>query len=86
MKLLVLHGDGIGPEITRATLAVLQAGDGRAHDTLLAAIAPRFAGCDALMLAQFSTARARDAVAAAVKCPVLTSPDSAVLAMKKLLS
>jgi Asp/Glu/hydantoin racemase len=67
-------------------LAALQAGDGRAHDTLLAAIAPRFTGCDALMLAQFSTARARDAVAAAVKCRVLTSPDSAVLAMKKLLS
>jgi len=67
-------------------LAALQAGDGAQHDALLAAIAPRFAGCDALMLAQFSTARARDAVSKAVRCPVLASPDSAVLAMRKRLS
>jgi len=67
-------------------LAALQAGDGAQHDALLAAIAPRFTGCDALMLAQFSTARACDAVAKVVRCPVLTSPDSAVLAMRKRLS
>jgi aspartate/glutamate racemase len=66
-------------------MTALQAGDGAQHDALLAAVAPTLAGCDALMLAQFSTARARDAVAAVVKCPVLTSPDSAVLAMKKRL-
>ena len=36
-------------------------------------------------LAQVSTARARAAVAGVVKCPVLASPDSAVLAMRKLL-
>jgi aspartate/glutamate racemase len=67
-------------------LMALQAGDGAKHDALLAAAAPQFSDCDALMLAQFSTARARDAVAAAVRCPVLTSPDSAVLAMRKRLS
>ena len=67
-------------------LKALQAGDGAKHDALLAAAAPQLGDCDALMLAQFSTARARDAVAAAVRCPVLTSPDSAVLAMKKRLS
>ena len=66
-------------------LTALQAGDGEKHDALLAAAAPQFAGCDVLMLAQFSTARARNAVAARVRCPVLTSPDSAVLAMKKRL-
>ena len=67
-------------------MAALQAGDGARHDALLAAAAPRLGSCDAIMLAQFSTARARDAVAAMVKCPVLTSPDSAVLRMRKLLS
>jgi len=67
-------------------LAALQAGDSAQHDALLAAIAPRFTGCDALMLAQFSTARARDALAAVVECPVLASPDSAVLAMRRRLS
>ena len=64
-------------------MAALQGGDGAQHDALLAAAAPRLRSCDAIMLAQFSTARARDAVAAAVPCPVLTSPDSAVLAMRK---
>ena len=67
-------------------LAALQAGDGARHDALLAAAAPQLGDCDAIMLAQFSTARARDAVAAVVRCPVLSSPDSAVLAMKKRLS
>jgi hypothetical protein len=67
-------------------LAALQAGDGAGHDALVAALAPKLGHCDALMLAQFSTARARDAVAAVVRCPVLTSPDSAVLAMRKRLS
>ena len=66
-------------------MSALQAGDGAQHDALLAALAPRLGHCDAIMLAQFSTARAREAVAAAVKCPVLTSPDSAVLRMKKLV-
>jgi hypothetical protein len=31
------------------------------------------------MLAQFSTARAQGSVSAVLDCPVLTSPDSAVL-------
>ena len=66
-------------------MAALQAGDGARHDALLAAAAPRLQNCDAIMLAQFSTARAREAVRAAVSCPVLTSPDSAVLAMRKRL-
>ena len=66
-------------------LTALQAGDGGKHDALLAAAAPQFSDCDALMLAQFSTARAREAVAAVAKCPVLTSPESAVLKMKKLV-
>jgi len=67
-------------------LTALQAGDGAQHDALLAAVAPKLGHCDALMLAQFSTARARDALAAVVECPVLASPDSAVLAMRKRLS
>jgi len=37
------------------------------------------------LLPAIQTARARHAVAAAVTCPVLTSPDSAVLAMRKRL-
>jgi hypothetical protein len=54
--------------------------------TPAAAGRPELAGVDALMLAQFSMAPARDAVQAAVRCPVLTSPASAVRKLKRLLA
>jgi len=66
-------------------MTALQAGDGATHDGLLARAAPQLGECDAIMLAQFSTARARDAVAATVRCPVITSPASAVLRLRELL-
>ena len=69
------------PEAMKA----LDAGDGEAHDRLLARAAPQLGECDAVMLAQFSTARARDAVAAALRCPVITSPTSAVLRLQSLV-
>jgi len=64
-------------------MTALDAGDGATHDRLLAAAAPPLADCDAVMLAQFSTARAQAAVAAVLACPVLTSPDSAVLWLRR---
>lgn len=66
-------------------MAALRAGDGEKHDRLLADAAAKLSDCDVIMLAQFSAARARDAVASKVACPVLTSPDSAVLKMKGAL-
>jgi len=69
------------PEAMKA----LDAGDAATHDGLLARAAPALADCDAVMLAQFSTARARELVARAISCSVLTSPDSAVKRLKGLL-
>ena len=66
-------------------MTALEAGDGATHDRLLALAAPQLGTCDAIILAQFSTARARDAVARAVSCPVITSPTSAVLRLRELL-
>src|SRR5579864_2143645 len=66
-------------------MAALQAGDGAAHDRLLAEAAPRFADCDAVLLAHFSTARAAAAVQAALGCPVLTAPGAAVAKLKETL-
>lgn len=63
-------------------MRVLRAGDGPAHDALLAEVAGELADCDALLLAHFSTSRAYDAVQARVGIPVLTSPRSAVLALR----
>ncbi|MDH3715037.1 MAG: aspartate/glutamate racemase family protein [Gammaproteobacteria bacterium] len=70
------------PEAMRA----LHAGDADTHDQLLAQAAPSLRDCDALMLAQFSTSRASCAVAAAVGCPVLTSPGSAVERLRALVA
>jgi Asp/Glu/hydantoin racemase len=66
------------PEAMRA----LQAGDATEHDRLLASKAPALADCDVVLLAHFSTSRAFGAVAAAVPLPVLTSPGSAVRALR----
>lgn len=66
-------------------MPALNRGDGATHDRLLAEAAMSLKDCDAIMLAQFSTARAREAVAAATGRPVLTSPDSAVRAMRAAL-
>jgi Asp/Glu/hydantoin racemase len=66
-------------------LTALQAGDGATHDGLLARAAGSLGDCDAVMLAQFSTARARGLVAQTVACPVLTSPASAVQRLRTLL-
>jgi Asp/Glu/hydantoin racemase len=70
------------PEAMRA----LREGDGATHDRLLAAAAQAFRGCDIVLLAQFSTARAAEAVAAATGRPALTSPASAVAKLKSLLA
>jgi Asp/Glu/hydantoin racemase len=63
----------------------LQAGDGAAHDGLIAASAARFAGCDAVLLAHFSTSRAAAAVRPMLRCPVLTAPGAAVEKLKRMI-
>ena len=80
-----------GIEATLRTVCVphamqaLREGRGDEHDRLLAESAPTFADCDALLLAHFSTSRAFDAVSARIAIPVLTSPRSAVLALRAAL-
>ncbi len=70
------------PEAMRA----LQSGDAARHNALMAEAATRLTDCDAILLAQFSTSIAHDAVSAKVRCPVLTSPGSAVAKMKRALA
>ena len=67
-------------------MQALNRGDGAVHDAMLAKAALALGECDAIMLAQFSTARARAAVEQATGKPVLTSPDAAVRAMRVALA
>lgn len=67
-------------------MTALRSGDVATHNRLLAEAAPQLGACDALMLAQFSTSRARHAVAEVFRGPVLTSPGSAVSKLRTLLS
>ncbi|MBC7600404.1 MAG: arylsulfatase [Polaromonas sp.] len=67
-------------------MAALKAGDAPLHNKLLADAAFSLRGCDCLLLAHFSTSRAREAVQAVSVCPVLTSPDSAVKKLHSLMS
>jgi hypothetical protein len=60
-------------------------GDTARHNRLLVEAAPQLAHCDAVMLAQFSTSVALDAVQSVLACPVLSSPDAAVGLLKKQL-
>ncbi len=72
----------IVPIHCEGALEALYAGDGAEHDRIAAAAARNLVDCDVIALAQFSLARAADAVAQATGRPVLTTPDCAVLALR----
>lgn len=64
----------------------LARGQAQDHHRKIAAGAAQLRDRDAVMLAQFSTAAAQPLVQAALPCPVLTSPDCAVLALRRRLA
>lgn len=71
--------------IVNSAIERLRAGDAEAHNALVAASAPVLAGCDAIMLAHFSTSRAVGTVRARVAVPVLTAPGAAVERIRALV-
>ena len=75
----------VTPKLADGALAALDRGDGAEHDRLAALAARDLAECDAIALAQFSLTRAAPAIAAAMGKPVLTTPDSAVRKLRRLL-
>ena len=74
------------PCLAAAALAALDRGDPEGHDREAAKAAAALTGVDAIALAQFSLARAAPAIAAATGKPVLTTPDSAVRKLRRLLA
>jgi Asp/Glu/hydantoin racemase len=71
--------------IPAAINALLQ-GRGTEHDQLIAAAAAEMGPCDALVLGQFSMARAAAHIVATPGRKVLTSPHSAVSRLKQIFS
>ncbi len=72
--------------LVEAAMAALNAGNGPAHDRLVAEAARTLDDVDVIALAQFSLARAAHAVEQATGKPVLSTPGSAVRRLKALLA
>jgi Asp/Glu/hydantoin racemase len=73
------------PCLAEGALAAMDRGDLAGHDQAAARAAASLTDVDAIALGQFSLARAADLVAAASGKPVLTTPDSAVRKLRRLL-
>ena len=73
------------PKLAVGALAALDRGDRATHDRLVAEAARDLADCDLIALAQYSMAPAAALVAEASGRPVLTTPDSAVRKLRRLL-
>ena len=71
--------------VAEGAIAALRTGDAATHNRLVAERARDFEGYDAVMLAHFSTSRAREAVQAKLKIPILSAPDAAVTRMRSLI-
>ena len=67
-------------------MPALLAGRREEHDAMVAEAAAQLAGCDAIMLAQFSMAPAAARLRSGSSVPVLTSPASAVAVLKNRLA
>jgi Asp/Glu/hydantoin racemase len=75
----------VEPILVDGALAALKAGDGALHDRLAAEACRNLGPVDALVLGQFSLARAAQAVRAVVSVPVLTTPGCAIRSLRARL-
>jgi hypothetical protein len=79
------RGVGVDLQSVFVPQAMDDLAQGRAadHHRKIADAARQLGGCDVVMLAQFSMADAREAVQEVLPCPVLSSPDCAVIALQR---
>jgi hypothetical protein len=73
------------PKLAEGAMAALDRGDRAEHDRLVVEASKDLRGCDVIALAQYSMAPAAERVARATGRPVLTTPDSAVMKLKRML-
>ena len=72
--------------LANGAMQALGAGNSARHDAMIVEATKDIDNADIVLLAQFSMARARPAVEQVVSAPVLTSPDSAVAKLRRILS
>lgn len=75
----------ITPVLAQGALPALKAGDGAGHDDAVLRACTGLGPHDAIVLGQFSLARAARVLQPQAGCPVLTTPDSAVRALRRLV-
>lgn len=80
------HSVQVVPKLAEGALAALDRGDRAAHDRLIAEASRDLDDCDVIALAQFSIASTAPLVAEVTGRPVVTTPDSAVDKLIKLLN
>jgi aspartate/glutamate racemase len=73
------------PKLVDGALAALDRGDREEHDRLVVQASKDLRDCDLIALAQYSMAPTASRVADASGLPVLTTPDSAVMKLKRAL-
>ncbi|OPY97634.1 arylsulfatase [Bradyrhizobium sacchari] len=73
------------PKLAEGALAALDRGDRATHDRLIAEASRDLRDCDVIALAQFSIAATAPLVAEATGLAVVTTPDSAVEKLMRLL-
>jgi hypothetical protein len=74
------------PKLAEGALAALDRGDRTTHDRLIAEASRSLRDCDVIALAQFSIAATAPLVAEATSRPVVTTPDSTVQKLMRLLA
>jgi hypothetical protein len=73
------------PCLAEGALAALDRGDVAGHDAAAVVAAERLMDCSVIALSQFSLARAAEPITSATGKTVLTTPDSAVRKLQRLL-
>ena len=76
----------LAPKLAEGAMAALDRGDRAEHDRLVVEASKDLRDCDVIALAQYSMAPAAEKVAQATGRPVLTTPDSAVMKLKRMLA
>jgi aspartate/glutamate racemase len=73
------------PKLAEGAMAALDRGDRAEHDRLVVEASKELRDCDVIALAQYSMAPAAEKVAQETRRPILTTPDSAVMKLKRML-